>query len=124
MPDGKAKTLQGAVKANIAKSAHLKTDEDRAFIGLGADYHHETVNHSEGEYVRHYVHHTNTIESVWALLKRQIVGIHHWVSPKHLDRYVQEMTFRWNHRKVTFTDRMNGLFGRVEGRLTYKALIA
>jgi hypothetical protein len=43
------------------------------------------VNHSKGEYVRHYVLHTNSIESVWALLKRQIIGVHHWVSPKHLN---------------------------------------
>jgi transposase-like protein len=124
VPDGKAKTVQRAIRANVATTAHLKTDEDRAFLGLGRDYHHETVNHSQGEYVRHYIHHTNTIESVWALLKRQIVGVHHWVSPKHLDRYVQEMSFRFNRRNASVTDRMNGLFGCVEGRLTYKALIA
>ena len=124
VPDGKAKTVQGIVRKHVAKGTNLKTDEDRAFTGLGKDYNHQTVNHSEGEYVRHYIHHTNTIESVWALLKRQIIGVHHWVSPKHLDRYVQEMTFRWNRRGATVTDRMNGLFGCVEGRLTYKALIA
>jgi transposase-like protein len=122
--DAKAKTLQGAIKANVAKSAHLKTDEDSAFTGLGRDYHHETVNHSKGEFVRHFIHHTNSIESVWALLKRQIVGIHHWVSPKHLNRYVVEKTWRWNHRNMKVTPRMNSLFGCVEGRLTYKALIA
>ena len=122
--DTKAKPVQSEVRANVAKSAHLKTDEDRAFLGLESDYHHETVNHSQGEYVRHYIHHTNTIESVWALLKRQIVGVHHWVSPKHLDRYVTEMSWRWNRRDMQVTGRMNDLFTSVEGRLTYKALIS
>ena len=50
---------------------------------------HEMVNHSVGEYVRGNAH-MNTIESVWALLKRQIVGTHHWVSQKHL----QHVCFR------------------------------
>jgi len=120
----KARTLQDAVRSNVAAGSAIMTDEDRAFQGLSGDYYHHTVNHSAGEYVRHQTIHTNSIESVWALLKRQIIGIHHWVSPKHLDRYVQEMTFRFNRREETVTNRMNGLFGRVEGRLTYKALIA
>ncbi|WP_353004926.1 transposase [Mesorhizobium sp. M0976] len=53
------------------------TDEDRAFIGLSGDHLHHTINHSQGEYVRHHTIHANSIEAVWALLKRQIVGIHH-----------------------------------------------
>ena len=61
---------------------------------------------------------------MWALLKRQIVGIHHWVSPKHLDNYVGEMTWRFNRRDMKAADRMNDLFAYVEGRLTYKALIS
>lgn len=43
---------------------------------------HHTVNYGAGEYVRAYSLHTNSIKSVWAILNRQIVGIHHWVSPK------------------------------------------
>ena len=57
--------------------------------------------------------HTNGIESVWALLKRQIVGIHHWVSNKHLNRYVAEMTWRFNRRDMKTTSRMNDLFACV-----------
>lgn len=123
--NGKANTLQGTVRENVAKGSAIMTDEDRAFIGLGRDYTHLSVNHSAGEYVRlgGFVH-TNTIESVWALLKRQIIGIHHWVSPKHLDRYVQEMSWRYNRRDLKVTPRMNDMFACVEGRLTYKALIA
>jgi hypothetical protein len=68
--------------------------------------------------------HTNGIESVWALFKRQIYGIHHWVSDKHLSRYLDEMTWRFNRRDMKVTARMNSIFECVEGRLTYKALIA
>ena len=57
------------------------------------------------------------ITSGRALLKRQIIGIHHWVSPKHLDRYVQEMTWRFNRRDMKVTARMNDLFNGIEGHL-------
>jgi transposase-like protein len=116
-------TARAMVRENVKPGSTLMTDEDGAFRGLDRDYFHHTVNHSAGEYVRHYTIHTNGIESVWALLKRQIVGIHHWVSPKHLSRYVDEMAWRINRRDLAVTDRMNDLFTCVEGRLTYKALI-
>jgi hypothetical protein len=124
VPDAKAKTLQGKVRENVAKGCAVLTDEDTAFIGLGKDFTHLAVNHSAGEYVRlgGYVH-TNSAESVFALLKRQIIGIHHWISPKHLNRYVSEMTWRFNRRDMKTTGRMNDLFTCVEGCLTYKALI-
>jgi transposase-like protein len=124
LPDRKATTAQKVIRENVAKGSAIMTDEDLAFVGLDGDYFHHTVNHSKGEYVRHYCLHANTIESVWALLKRQIVGVHHWVSPKHLDRYVTEMTWRWNHRDMNVTGRMNDMFTSVEGRLRYRELIA
>lgn len=61
---------------------------------------------------------------MWAILKRQIIGIHHWVSAKHLNRYAAELTWRSNHRQMTVTDRMNAIFGGMKGRLRYKTLIA
>ena len=118
------------------KAELLATDSHPAYTTLTGFPQHQAVNHSAGQYVI-YNHtfdanrklhtekvHTNSIESVWALLKRQIVGIHHWVSPKHLQKYVDEMTWRLNRREMTVTGRMNDLFCCVEGRLTYKVLIA
>jgi len=124
VPDTKAKTLQGIVRWNVTSGSAILTDEDSAFVGLGKDFTHLAVNHSAGEFVRMggYLH-TNSAENVWALLKRQIVGIHHWVSDKHLNRYVSEMTWRFNRRDMKTTGRMNDLFSYVEGRLTYKTLI-
>lgn len=123
--DTKAKTVHGVVKANVEQRSVLMTDEDRSFVGLEGAFNVYSVNHSKGEYARlgGWVH-TNSIESAWTLLKRQIVGIHQWISPKHLHRYVNEMTWRFNRRDLKVTPRMNDLFACVEGRLTYKALIA
>jgi transposase-like protein len=113
------------VKSNVERRSVLMTDEDRVFKSMHKDYLHLTVRHSIGEYVRGAGQiHTQTIESVWALLKRQIIGVHHWVSPKHLQRYVDEMTWRINRRDMKPSPRMNDIFSCVEGRLTYKALIA
>lgn len=122
--DRKMATAQSIVRANVERGAVLVTDEGTEFKGLTGDYEHIRVNHSKGEYVNADGYHTNTIEGVWALLKRQIVGIHHWVSPKHLQKYADEMSWRFNRRDMKVTVRMNDLFTCVEGRLTYKALIA
>jgi transposase-like protein len=122
--DLKAKTVQGIVRENVAKGTTIMTDEHLSYQGLQGDFMHHTVNHSSGEYVRHFILHTNGIESVWALFKRQIIGIHHWVSEKHLSRYLSEMTWRHNRRELGEGSRVNALLAQMEGRLTYKALIA
>ncbi len=122
--DTKAKTVQGVVRKNVMPGSVVMTDEHRSYSGLKADYTHFTVNHSAGEYVIAKVIHTNSIESVWALLKRQIVGIHHFVSPKHLPKYVNEITWRFNRRDMDASDRMNEIFMSVERRLTWKVLTA
>lgn len=122
--DLKASTVQTIIRENVAKGATVMTDDHLSFQGLQGDYMHHTVNHSAGEYVRHYIIHTNEIESVWALLKRQIIGIHHWVSEKHLSQYVAEMTWRFNRREFGEGERVTAFLSQLEGRLTYKALIA
>jgi transposase-like protein len=123
-PNLSAKSVQTVIRDNVAKGASVMTDEHGAFVGLQGDYSHHRVNHSAGEYVRHYVLHTNGIESVWALFKRQIVGTHHWLSPKHLAKYLSEMTWRFNLRDMDEGDRVNALLAQTAGRLTYRALKA
>ena len=61
------------------------------------DFEHQKVNHGRKEYVRGDVH-TNTIEGFWSQLKRSIDGTFHSVSPKHLQSYVNEFAWRYNHR--------------------------
>lgn len=122
--DLKARNVHATVGEHVAPGSNLMTDEHTSFAGLQGRYNHHTVNHAKGEYVRHFVLHTNTIEGAWSLLKRQIVGIHHFVTAKHLGRYVAEAEWRYNRRKVADAARVDALIAGSDGRLTYKALIA
>ena len=118
------KTLQAFVRSAVStKATLLATDEHAAYKGLGSDYPHEFVQHSKGQYVSGRVH-TNSLEGFWSLLKRQIVGIHHFVSVKHLNRYVTEVSWLYNRRKSGEGARVDALLADAAGRLTYKALIA
>jgi len=80
-------------------------------------------NHGAGEYASGDVN-TNTVESVFALLKRGVYGTFHHVSEKHLDRYVNEFIYRWNQRKVSDMQRTTEAIVSVKGkRLMYKHLV-
>jgi hypothetical protein len=84
------------------------------------------VNHSINEFVNGMAS-TNGIESVWALLKRGYHGTFHHFSKKHIDRYVNEFTFRLNEGscKIDTIDRMKSLcLGMAGKRLQYRELIA
>jgi transposase-like protein len=81
------------------KVSLIATDENPEYRHLKkAGYQHATVTHSRGEYVRGNVH-TNSIENFWSLLKRGIVGTYHNVSKKYLPLYLNEFSWRFNHRK-------------------------
>ena len=122
---GSVKDVKKAVLSHVSTDATLVTDEYAGYKGLSKTYYHKTVNHSAGEYAHTGNHfHTNSIEGAWSHIKRQIYGIHHWISDKHLSNYLSEMTWRYNRRDIEDGNRMNEFFGRVEGRLTYKELIA
>lgn len=93
-------TLQGFVKANtVDETEAIYTDEHPSYKGIeDANTRHETVNHHIEEWVRGDVH-TNTVEGVWSLVKRSIVGSYHHVSVKHLDSYLDEVEWKYNNRK-------------------------
>lgn len=84
---------------------------------------HERVNHRAGQYVYGNVH-TNSVENVWSLLKRSIVGSFHKVSVKHLDRYLDELEWRFNNREnpFLFRDTLRRMIH--SDSLEYKALTA
>lgn len=117
-----AKTLKQAIRDDVDRSSRILTDEWKAYPGIGKEFAggHERVNHSKGEYVRGDVH-TNTAESFFALLKRGVMGSFHHISRQHLDRYCDEFSFRWDHRKISDSDRTGIALRQAEGkRLTYK----
>lgn len=114
------------VTKNVEVGSTLNTDEHSGFDDLkGILYNHETINHSEKQYVREDVT-TNGIESVWAVMKRGLNGVYHHVDKKHLGRYVNEFTFRLNEGNVARTsmERVSSLIEKSEGKqITYKKLI-
>ena len=104
----------------------IHTDEHGAYASLAPYFGRESISHSDGEYVRDDVT-TNSIESVWAVMKRGLHGVYHHASPKHLHRYVDEFTFRLNDGDVKrhTTERLASLVSAAFGlRLTYKELTA
>lgn len=104
------------------KDALVYTDEWWGYRSIKQLFQHEIVNHKCKEYVRNNVY-TNTIEGFWSLLKRGVIGIYHFTSKQHLQRYVDEFVFRYNTRKQTECARFNLLLRNTEHRLTYKDLI-
>lgn len=116
-------TLRHIVQENVAKGSTVYTDEHQGYNDLRHDYDNQKVSHRKGEYVRGKAT-TNGIESVWALFKRQYVGTHHWISPKHMDAYLNEMTFRLNRREMDKGQRVNALLSQIEGPMPWKVLTA
>lgn len=116
-----AETLTGFVRDHTADGAMVYTDEANAYDRLP---NREAVRHGTGEYVRDMAH-TQGIESFWAMLKRGYMGTYHWMSHKHLDRYVTEFANRHNVRELDTLDQMRLLARMMIGkRLRYADLIA
>ncbi|MYA44223.1 MAG: IS1595 family transposase, partial [Gemmatimonadetes bacterium] len=99
IPDIRKGTIQDFVRRNISDEAEaIYTDELRSYVGIETPTRrHETVNHSAEEWVVGDVH-TNSVEGVWSLFKRSIVGSFHKMSVKHMDRYLEELEWRFNNR--------------------------
>ena len=117
-----AETLQGFVSDRAADDATIYTDDHGGYKGMHFD--HETVKHSIGEYVDGQAS-TNGIESFWASLKRGYHGTFHHISPKHLNRYVNEFSTRHNMRPKDTEAMMAETVSRMVGtRLMYRDLIS
>jgi transposase-like protein len=114
------------VTDNVDRETYLHTDESRLYGDadqLFAEHH--TVKHSIGEYVPGSVH-TNTVEGVFSVFKRGMVGVYQHCSEKHLHRYLAEFDFRYNARQALgvndATQAERALHGVVGKRLTYRTI--
>lgn len=121
MPLVNAQNLKRAIQEHVHTDAKLMTDEHVGYMKIGKDFaDHQTVNHSQKEYVRGEAS-TNTVEGYFSLLKRGLTGTYHHVSQKHLHRYLDEFNFRYNARTVNDAIRNHGAIRATEGkRLTYR----
>ena len=105
------------------RKSTIYSDENACYGSLRTlDRRHQKVEHGREEWVRGDVH-TNSIEGVWGLSKRSIVGSFHKISKKHLDRYIDEFEFRFNNRNnpFIFRDAMRELV--TCGNLEYRKLV-
>ena len=124
VPNTTTETLKPVIEALIEKGAIIVSDEWTAYNKLSADYDHIVLNHKAEEYVRG-AFHNNNIEGFWSLFKRGYIGIYHYMSPKHLDRYCMEFTYRFNRRRTHDMDRFSDAIKRTHGkRITWKELTA
>jgi len=120
--DIKSQSLCEQVRKHVDNDSMIVTDANHAYKDLDKDYplrfviNHQEA-HAKGEI------HIQTLESFWGMLKRGIYGIYHSVSTKHLDKYCNEFSFRYNTRKRNDSDRFLGLLNRCNSKIQYKTLI-
>ena len=126
--DATALTVRDVLVRNVDRASTLHTDSSRLYTRTGEEYaKHRTTNHAAGEYARRegdIVVHSNTIEGVFSVFKRGMVGIYQHCGEAHLHRYLAEFDFRYNRRTVLgFTDNMRAddlVRGTTGKRLTYQ----
>lgn len=112
-------TLSSYVYDHTMMLAPVYTDEHSGYDWV---QNRSVVRHSVGQYVNGQVH-TNGIESFWAMLKRGYMGTYHYMSPKHLNRYVNEFAGRHNQRPLDTIDQMTRVAtGLTDKRLTWDQL--
>ena len=125
IPNIRRHTLHGFIRRTVKDEAEaIYTDELKSYLGIADDdTRHETVNHSAEQWVVGNIH-TNGIEGVWSLFKRSIMGAFHKMSAKHMDRYLEELEWRFNNRNnpQIFHDAMKRIVNT--DPMTYRDLTA
>lgn len=118
------RTVKKLIAQHIEQDTTMVTDGYAmyAFLTIENKFKHVMVDHSKGQYVNGNFH-TNGIENFWSMLKRGIIGIYHYVSPDHLQRYCDEFAARYNTRGIKDAERFILALQNSEGRLKYDQLI-
>ncbi len=122
------KDIRDVLVRNVKRDSALHTDESKLYTETGKEFaDHRTVKHSAGEYVRWeegVAVHSNTVENVFSVFKRGMLGTYQHCGEAHLHRYLAEFEFRYNRRTALgFTDkqRVDAIMEGIEGkRLTYR----
>ncbi len=66
---------------------------------------------------------TNGVENFWSVMKRGVYGIYHQISYKHLQRYCNEYSYRYNSRDIKDSQRFVNSLKQIEGRLDWKTIV-
>ncbi len=111
------------VRLNVASGSRVFSDALPAYRNFALTFIHSYVDHLT-KYVSGRVH-TNGLENFWSLLKRALKGTYVAVAPFHLERYLDEQSFRYNNRRTDDASRFRSVLSNVIGkRLTYRVLTA
>lgn len=116
IPNVKKDTLRAVVADIVEPGSIVSTDELLSYGLLEGDgFRHGQVKHGAKEYAVYddredVTHHTNHVESFWNLFKASVRGTHIHISQQHMQRYLDEFTFRSNHREM-----VNGMFDLLIG---------
>lgn len=110
---------------NVRRKATLVTDESSLYKFVGSQYaNHERINHTRNEYVNAAGYTTNNVENFFGIFKKGMVGVYHFCGEQHLQRYLDEFSFRYSNRSglgIEDGERMARLVKGIEGkRLTYR----
>jgi len=119
--DTSTRSLTPIILKRISRKATLYTDEWGGYSLVSKLYNREYVEHRRKQYANGKVT-TNAIEGFWSQFKRGIVGIYHKVSRKHLQKYVDEFSARYNWRKMSDGMKFNLFLCKTGHRLKYKEL--
>lgn len=119
--------ISAAVAGLVAPYAVIMTDGLPAYRHLGVcQAAHHTVNHSGAVYARRdgdLAVRVNTAEAAHSMLRRAVEGVFHWISQKHLDRYLAEIDFRWSRRAEGVLGRIASLLATPGSLLSYRSLV-
>lgn len=118
-------TVREILRANVRKWSTVHTDESRLYSGLIKEFAgHNRVHHTRGEYVSKSGATTNNVENFFSVFKRGMRGVYQHCSEKHLQRYLDEFDFRYNHRAALGVDDVTRAIAAVKGaegkRLLYR----
>jgi len=125
VPNTQKGTLEPIIKKHIKEGSNVYTDEWLAYSDLGKWFNHQIVNHRIKQYVNGDAT-TNRIENPWSHFKRMLYGTYYQaISPKHLQKYANEFTFRHNTRKYSEQEKFDlVLLASVGKSLSYRELIS
>lgn len=124
VPSTGRENIQPIVRRHAPAGAIIVSDEWSAYTGLNDIYDHRVVDHGRKQYVNAEGDTTNALEGFWTWLKRSYIGIHHYISRKHLQFYANEVAFRFNTRMKSSAQRIGFLLAGTHQKLSYKTLIA
>lgn len=121
IPDRESGTLSKKLHENLVRGTRLITDEHAGYTSMEYYYDHSKVNHAGRVFAEGDIS-TNGVENFWSHLKRNLKGVHHFASKKHMNSYIQASVFRFNNRTLTNKQRIELLISHSQTRIKGKDL--